>query len=115
MKKVLFLSLALVATVSFAFKAITTEKVTLIITHEVKDYAAWKKGFDSDEKRRSEAGFKILNVYRAVDNANVVTAIAEAPSVEAAKGFINDPNLKAGMEKAGVISAPDIKILNKVQ
>jgi hypothetical protein len=116
MKKVIILSIAIIAIISVAFKSATNDqKVTIYISHEVKDYDVWKKGFDADAVNRDKAGFKLTALYRATNNPNIIVGIMEAPSAEAAQNFLGNPDLKAAMEKAGVISAPDIKILNKVQ
>ncbi len=116
MKKLVLVALTAIALISFAFTTSNNgEKITVIVTHEVKDYDSWKKGFDGDEKPRQEAGLTLLNVYRSVDNANVITATFEATSAEAAKKFVANPALKENMKKAGVTSRPDIKFLNKVQ
>jgi len=87
--------------------------VTVIISHECKNYSDWRKVFDADEVNRSKAGFKSMGVYHSVENANKITIIGEAPSVEAINGFMSNPELKATMEKGGVIGIPDVKILNK--
>ena len=87
--------------------------VTTILTHEVKNFDEWKKGFDSHETVRQQAGVKINGVYSSVDNGNHVTIIAEFPSVEAVRGFMSSPDLKASMENFGVIGMPEAKILNK--
>jgi hypothetical protein len=41
---------------------------------------------------------------------NDVAATHEFPTVAQAEGFVNDPDLKAGMEQAGVTSPPRIEI-----
>jgi hypothetical protein len=86
-------------------------KVALQITHEVKNFEEWKKGFDADESNRASMGVKITGVYTSIENPNLVTVMSEVPSVESAKGFLSNPELKAIMEKAGVISTPEIKLL----
>jgi hypothetical protein len=88
--------------------------VTVIISHECKNYSDWRKVFDADEVNRSKAGFKSTGVYHAVNNANKITIIGEAPSVEAINGFMANPELKVTMEKGGVMGIPDVKILNKI-
>ena len=88
--------------------------VTVIISHECKNYSDWRKVFDADEVNRSKAGFKSTGVYHSADNANKITIIGEAPSVEAIKGFMANPALKEAMEKGGVIGMPDVKILNRL-
>jgi len=117
MKKVVITTLAGIALACcFAFtNASQEEKVTIMISHEVKDFATWKKGFDADEPNRAKAGFKFVSLYRSVEKPNVITGILEAPSAEAVQKFLSNPELKAAMEKSGVISAPEIKLLTKVQ
>jgi len=85
--------------------------VTVIISHECKNYSDWRKVFDADEGNRLKAGFKSTGVYHSSDNANI---IGEAPSVEAIKGFMANPALKEAMEKGGVIGMPDVKILSRI-
>ncbi len=92
-------------------KTPTTKKVGLLITHEVKNYATWKTGFDAHESTRATMGVKVTGVYTSVDNENLVTVTSEVPSLEAATGFINDPKMKETMEKSGVISSPEFKIV----
>lgn len=88
--------------------------VTVIVSHEIKNYSDWRKVFDADEVNRLKAGFKSTGVYQSVDNTNKVTIIGEAPSVEAINGFMSNPELKVAMDKGGVIGIPDVKILNKI-
>ena len=88
--------------------------VTVIITHEVKNYSDWRKVYDADEANRSKAGFQTNREYQSVNNPNLITIIGEAPSLEAINGFMANPELKAAMEKGGVIGIPDVKILNKI-
>ena len=88
--------------------------ITVIVTHEIKNYSDWRKVFDADEVNRLKAGFKSKGVYHSVDNSKNITIIGEVPSVEAIKGFMSNPELKAAMEKGGVIGIPDVKILNKI-
>lgn len=85
----------------------------MIMTHEVKDFAAWKKGFDAGKGVRSNAGVTIEDVYHSIDDPNLVTVIGEAPSALVANAFLKSDELKRAMEKAGVISNPEVKILKK--
>jgi heme-degrading monooxygenase HmoA len=88
--------------------------VTVIISHECKDYSDWRKVFDADEGNRSKAGFKSTALYHAADNANKITIMGEAPSLEAITAFMTNPALKEAMEKGGVIGMPEVRILNKI-
>jgi hypothetical protein len=88
--------------------------VTTILSHEVKNFEEWKKGFDGDAGNREAMGVKIHGVYQHHENPNHVTVISEVPSAEAIMGFLSNPDMKANMEAVGVIGAPEVKILNKV-
>ena len=89
--------------------------VNVILTHEVKDFSIWKKGFDEGEPLRKKAGVKVNGVYTSFDNANFITLNLEFPGVKTVNEFMSNPELKASMEQAGVVSVPEVKILKKVQ
>ena len=88
--------------------------INVILSHEVKDFAVWKNTFNEGEPLRVKSGVKTTGVYASVDNPNHITITTEFQNIDAVHGFINNPELKASMELAGVIGKPDIKILNKV-
>lgn len=90
-------------------------KVLVIITHEVKEYSAWRKGYDADEPNRKTAGFKVSGVYADVNNPNMVTIIGEFPNAAAAEAFSTSPKLKEVMEKAAVVGKPEVKVLTAMQ
>ena len=109
-----FMSLFLMAGVSaqeMKKEAKIGGKVTVVVSHGVKDYAAWKKGFDTHESVRTKAGFKVSGVYSDVKNSNMVTIIGEFPSAAATEAFFSSPDLKETMVKAGVVGKLDIKVL----
>lgn len=87
--------------------------VTVIGSHEVKDFAQWKTGFDSDEVNRTAAGMKTIGVYQAVENPNHVTFIFEAPSTEMVNGMMGDPAFHEKMKNAGVTSVPEVRMFTK--
>lgn len=114
---VLAFAAMLFAGTSFAHDAMKEKggdgKVTIIIKHEVKDYAAWRKVYDADLPNRKGHHFMVMGVFTDVKNPNMVTIIGHFPSAEAANEFITNPKLKEAMEKAGVIGAPDITLLHQ--
>ena len=85
--------------------------VTVIITHEVKEYASWRKVYDADETNRRAAGMKVWGVYADVKNPNMITIIGTSPSAAALEGFVSSPKLKEAMDKGGVMGKPDVKVL----
>ena len=87
--------------------------VTLIVHHKVQNYSTWRKIFDDHDKTRKEFGSTGFQVYQSVSDPNDITAITDWTSVEAAKAFAASPSLKEAMQKAGVISQPEMMFLVK--
>jgi quinol monooxygenase YgiN len=94
-----------------AKKPVAGAPVTVIVTHEVKDYAAWRKGFDADDANRAKAGFSVSSVCVDVKNPKLVSVIGGFSSAEAAEAFMKNPKLKEVMETAGVVGKPEVKVL----
>ena len=87
---------------------------TIINSHKVENFAKWKAGFDLGENMRKELGITIKGVFQSVEDENYVTVISEMPSDEIAKAVLSSPELKAASQKSGVISTPEIKMLNQI-
>ena len=87
--------------------------VHVILTHDVQDFDSWKTLFDEGEGMRSGAGIKTSGVYRSMENPNQVVIMTEFPSADAVTGFLANPELKAAMEKGGVIGKPQVQVLTK--
>lgn len=81
-----------------------------LVSHEVKDFDAWKKGFDGDKANRKKAGLKDLFVVRDAEKPNLVHLGFSAASADKIKAFMDNPKLKEIMDKAGVISKPEVKM-----
>lgn len=86
---------------------------TLFVRHTVKDYAAWRKAYDSFAPQQKAAGVTAQAVYRAADNPNDVTVTHEFASAEKARAFAGKPELKEAMQKAGVVGAPTVWVTDK--
>ena len=80
----------------------------MIVKHTVKDFAAWKKAFDEHAATRKSAGSTGAQVFRNEANPNKVVVVMDWTSSDAAKKFAGSDNLRQVMEKAGVISHPEI-------
>lgn len=88
--------------------------INVILSHEVKNFDDWKKEFDLEEPARLAEGATIVAVYNNVDNPNHITVISEFESTDTFKAFLENPVRREGMERAGVIGKPEVKILNKI-
>ena len=84
---------------------------TIILSHDVKDYASWKPHYEADKARRQNAGFKEIAVGTKSDDPNKVIMIWDGDPA-AIDSMLKDPDLKELMETAGVISPPEITIIN---
>ena len=84
--------------------------VRLFVRHDVTDYAAWRKGYDSFDATRRKLGVTAQAVYQGADSPNDVTATHDFKTLEQAKAFMASAELKAAMQNAGVKGAPQIWI-----
>jgi hypothetical protein len=84
----------------------------MLIRQKVKDFAEWKRAYDAHLPKRVAAGLKEKQLLRGADNPNEVFALFEAQDLTRAKAFADSADIKATMQKAGVIDRPDIYFLN---
>ena len=79
---------------------------TLTFHVKVKDYAAWRPQYDSFEKHRVAAGVTNGRVFRKAEDANDILILFDVADVSKARSFLKSDELKAQMQKAGVLSPP---------
>ena len=82
--------------------------VRLFVRHEVTDYAAWRKVYNSFAATQKKLGVTAQAVYQSVDDPNDVTVTHDFKTAEQAKAFTASPELKEAMGKSGVKGAPTI-------
>ena len=87
---------------------------SMLVQHHVKDFAAWKKTYDSMAELRRSNGELTDKIYRDAGDPNKLTLIFKWTSLADAQKYAGSPELKAAMEKAGVDGAPVISFLNEV-
>ena len=85
---------------------------TVILNHKVKDFKTWKPLYDGDVARRSGAGIVELAVGEKTNDPGNVFMIWKLDDVSIVEKMLSDPDLKARMAEGGVISAPELIILN---
>ncbi len=86
-------------------------KHIVLITHEVKNFAEWKVGFDAHNPVREANGIRVIDILVDAKNPNMVTGLLEASDLDKLNAMFSSPELREAMEKGGVISAPEIKVL----
>lgn len=85
----------------------------VIVNHQVKDYDAWRPFFDRDIPRRKEAGITSEEVYCSKEDPNNLYLIFNTNDVAKFEAMFQNPDLRAVMEEAGVISEPKATILEE--
>lgn len=84
----------------------------LLICHKVRDFSDWKRGYDTHLPKRVEAGLTEKHLLWGAQDPNVVVLLFEAKDLTRAKAFAESPDLRATMQKTGVLDKPDIYFLN---
>lgn len=87
-------------------QAATMGPVLAVVSHPVKDYAAWRIVYDSAEPIRQKAGVTGAEVFHDPKDPKMMVIIHRFPTVEAAQAFLGDPGLKEAMMKGGVTAPP---------
>jgi hypothetical protein len=85
-----------------------TTLAPLTVQHQVRDYAALRPGFDAHEPSRVGAGITNGRVYRKAEDPNDLVLLFDVADVAKARAWTQGEDLKAVMQKVGVISAPVI-------
>jgi hypothetical protein len=85
----------------------TNDNVTVHV--KVKDYAAWRTSYDGHEKSRLSAGITNGRVFRRAEDPNDVVILQDVADVPKARSWFGSDELKALMQKSGVIGSPSIR------
>ncbi len=87
----------------------------MIVRHKVADFNNWKKVFDEMGATRATHGWIRHEVLRDAADPNLVTVVNKMKSIDGAKAYGTSPDLKDAMQRAGVISQPDISFLEDAE
>lgn len=80
--------------------------VTLFGRHRVGDDEAWRKVFDEYYPVRKHAGVVHEVVFQSVDDPNDITMMFDFETIDSARAFPNNGELRAAYRKAGSIGTP---------
>lgn len=89
-------------------------QATLLVRHEVEDYAAWRSAYDNVEGLRQEHGCTDAEVLVDPADKQDVFVVHRFPTLEQAQDFAHNPELRDAMGRAGVKGAPRIEIAVEV-
>ena len=85
----------------------------MLVQHQVKDYAEWKKAYDTLADVRSSNGELSEQIYRDASDPNKLTLVFKWYSMENARKYANSAELKAAMQNAGV-EGLSVNFLNEI-
>ena len=86
----------------------------MVVTHKVKDYAAWKPVFDSDEQARKDASITGHAVMKDVKKPNTVSVWAGYSDQAKVDAMFNSDAMKAKMKEGGAQGKPTVIALKHV-
>jgi hypothetical protein len=82
------------------------QTVRVMVKHKVKDWASWKKAFDSHKQTRMDAGLTDRVIGHAVGDDHSVFIVFAVADIAKAKAFMQSKDLKDKMTEAGVVGPP---------
>jgi len=85
----------------------TNENLT--VHFKVKHYATWRTSYDGNEKSRVSAGITNGRVFRSTNDPNDLVVLQDATDVSKARTWLGSDDMKAVMQKSGVIGSPSIR------
>jgi heme-degrading monooxygenase HmoA len=80
-----------------------------LVLHKVADYEAWRKIYDSVAGLQAAGGVTQESVYRMADDPDTVLVLHYFDSVDAARAFFANPDLRDAMQRGGVEGEPRIE------
>jgi hypothetical protein len=92
------------------FNPDSKEKQWVVVTHKVKDFDAWVKGFDAEgSATRASSGLIDVLLARGIDDSSIVHIVFDIKDMAKAKARMSSPDLKKIMMDAGVLGVPKIE------
>jgi hypothetical protein len=85
----------------------TNENLT--VHFKVKDFNAWRTSYNGHEKNRASAGITNGRVFRSAEDQNDVVILQDVSDVAKARAWLGSDDLKAEMQKSGVIGSPNVR------
>ncbi len=86
----------------------------LYVHHKVEDYPKWRKVFDGMESTRRSMGETSFRVFHTATSPNEIIILTDWKSADQARAYSQLPGLKQAMQEGGVITQPEILILEEV-
>jgi hypothetical protein len=75
----------------------------MLCRNRVKDFTQWKNVFSSHKEAHKEAGLRLVNIWRCIEEAKNVFFMFEVTDMDKTMEFINSPEAAEGREVSGVV------------
>ncbi len=85
---------------------------TIVVRHTVKDFDTWKPYYDEQALARDRYGIQDDGVYRGASDPNNIVLVFQTDDYERAREFFESDDLRETMQKAGVVSAPTVWVMD---
>jgi hypothetical protein len=83
----------------------------MVVSFEVRDYAAWRPVFDAAAPQREAEGLTNPRIYRDADRPQAVLVLFEVADRSRARHWLRSGTLRSLWERAGVVGQPQSSFL----
>jgi hypothetical protein len=77
--------------------------IYMLCRNRVADFLRWKAAFASHEAAHHDAGLRLVNTWRGVEEPDNIFFLFEVTSMDRAREFISNPESAKAGEASGVI------------
>jgi quinol monooxygenase YgiN len=85
------------------------------VRQRVRDYNAWKEVYEQTSEIKRPLGWKRYQLFMVEGDRNDILLMEEFATAEGVHEYINSADMRAAMDRAGVIGAAEILILNGLE
>ena len=83
--------------------------IYLSAIYKVQDFKKWYRAFGENESKRIQAGLRVENIFRELDDLNLVKVLFSVESLIAAKEYIEVFTSSEYIEKLSILSPVEVK------
>lgn len=82
--------------------------IRMYVRHTVEDFDAWQRAYDEFAETRTALGVRDDAFFQGAEHPEDVTVWHDFEDLETARSFVKSDQLRQAMERAGVLSDPQI-------
>ena len=89
--------------------------IYFLVKLRVEDFNKWKPVFDEHSAMRKAGGSRGGQIYCSKEDKNEISILYKWADQNSAEGFLQSNDLREVMQKAGVLSKPEVYYLDYVE